>query len=221
MARARAFIRARRPEEIEVRRRAILVAAHALTKEVGATDFSLSELARRSGVSKPNIYRYFESREEVLLQVWVEEVRALRDGLEHAFGRARRSDVTTTARIIVAGFAGLPQLGELMALVAPFIERNLSVDAIVKAKRTLVELLSGIAALLHARLPTLSLAECSWAASAIATYVAGLWPGTHPGPVVAKALERPDLAGVCLDFERDFTKFLEVLFAGLLAKKAR
>lgn len=219
MATPRPFVRARRPEEIAVRRAAILRAARALIHEVGATDFSLSELARRSGVSKPNLYRYFESLEEVLLQVWIEEVRAFKEGLAAAFARTRRHDVATTVRIIVTGFVARPLLGELTALAAPLVERNLSVEAIVTAKLTLVELIGDVAALLHARLPKLLLADCAWAASAIATHVAGLWPGAHPGPVARRAFERPEISALCPSFERDFARFLEVLFAGLLARR--
>jgi hypothetical protein len=53
------------------------------------------------------------------------------------------------------------------------------------------------------------------AAGAIAIYVAGIWPAVNPAPIVAEVLARPELAGMQPDFERDFTRFVEVLFAGL------
>src|SRR5712692_5405304 len=83
--RRRTFRRARRPEEKEVRRQQILAAARKLLAGRGVGELSLNELARRAGVSKPNVYRYFESREDVLLQVWVDEVRELGGRLEQAF----------------------------------------------------------------------------------------------------------------------------------------
>src|SRR3954464_1120699 len=67
------FHRGRKPEDKEVRRRAILDAARELAREAGAFDLSLNELGRRSGVSKPNIYRYFESREDILFQLYLAE----------------------------------------------------------------------------------------------------------------------------------------------------
>ncbi len=73
--RRRKFQRARRPEE--VRRQQILTAARTLLAERGVSELSLNELARRSGVSKPNVYRYFESREDVLLQ-WRRVARGAR-----------------------------------------------------------------------------------------------------------------------------------------------
>jgi AcrR family transcriptional regulator len=209
------FLRARKPEEKEVRRQALLAAARALMQESGAVEFSLSELGRRSGVSKPNIYRYFESREEVLLEVWVEEVRGLATALESAFGRLPVGDVSATAQAIVDAFTARPQLCELLAIVSPVLERNLSAGAILTAKRTLAALTVQWAAQLHGRLPAIALPDCAWAASTIATYVAGIWPAVRPGPALAEVMALPELCGMQPRFARDFLRFVEVLFAGL------
>ncbi len=217
----RKFQRARKPEEKEIRRQAILKAARRLMSEVGSVELSLTELARRSGVSKPNIYRYFESREEVLLHVWVEEVRELSNRLDASFAAVPVGDIAATAKAIVAAFAAQPRLCELTSIVSPVLERNLSADAIVGAKRTLAGLSLRIGQLLHERLPSISLDDCAWAASAAGIYVAGIWPAANPGPVAAEVFARPDLAGMKPAFTRDFTRFLEVLFSGLVRPKAR
>src|SRR4051812_43105559 len=150
------FQRARKPEEKEVRRQAILAAARRLMAEVGSIELSLSDLARRSGVSKPNIYRYFESREEVLLQVWIEEVRELGRRLEARFAEVPVGDQRAVAAAVVDSFAAQPRLCELTSIAAPLLERNLSAQAIAAAKRTLGELLHPIASLLHQRLPKIA-----------------------------------------------------------------
>ena len=82
------FQRARKPEEKDERRRAILLAARDLAREVGARELSLNELGRRSGVSKPNIYRYFESREEVLFRLFVHELEEVVGEVEESLGSA-------------------------------------------------------------------------------------------------------------------------------------
>jgi AcrR family transcriptional regulator len=211
----RVFERARKPEEKEVRRRAILTAARRLMSEVGSIDLSLSELARQSNVSKANIYRYFESREEVLLQVWVEDVRELSEHLDLALARVRKNDARGTAAVIAHAFVARPRLSELTSIVSAIIERNLSVDAIATAKQTLLTVTGRFADLLHRTLPALTLADCGWAASAIAIHVAGLWPGSHPGPAAAQVLARPEFAGMRPNFEGDLKRFVEVTLRGL------
>jgi AcrR family transcriptional regulator len=214
------FQRARKPEEKEVRRQAILTAARRLMSEVGSIELSLSDLARRSGVSKANIYRYFESREEVLLQVWIEEVRELGQRLEARFAEVPVGDQHAVAAAVVDGFVAQPRLCELTSIAAPLIERNLSAEAIFAAKLTLAELLAPVATLLHQRLPQISVADCAWVAQTVGVYVAGVWQAANPGPVAAKVLARPELAAMRHDFRGNFVRFLEVLLAGLSARPA-
>jgi AcrR family transcriptional regulator len=104
--RRRKFTRARRPEEKEVRRQQILTAARTLLAERGVSELSLNELARRSRVSKPNVYRYFESREDVLLQLWVDEVRELGERLERAFAFER--DLSRRLSVLIEGLRRAP-----------------------------------------------------------------------------------------------------------------
>ncbi len=212
------FQRARKPEEKEIRRQAILKAARRLVREVGSLEFSLSELGRRSRVSKPNIYRYFETREEVLLSVWVEEVAELTTALEAALAAVPVGDSAGVVGAIVGAFASQPMVCELTSICAPVLERNLTVEPIVAAKQTLAALSQTIAGLLHARLPTLPLADCGWLAASTATYVAGLWPAAQPGKNAEEAYARPALAGMKPLFERDLRRFLEVLLRGLTVR---
>jgi AcrR family transcriptional regulator len=213
------FQRARKPEEKEVRRQAILKAARKLLGEVGTSELSLSELARRSGVSKANVYRYFESREDVLLQLWIEEVRELGERLEGAFAKLAPGDANGVIAAVVAGFATQPKLCELMSIASPVLERHLSAHAIVSAKQNLATLTAHIAGLLHARIPEIPIEDCAWLAGAASTWVAGIWPAVNPPPAVVEALSRPEPAAMQPAFERDFTRLLSVLVKGLLPRR--
>ena len=65
------FQRARRPEQKEERRlRLLTVARAALVSGVAIEGLSLSSIARDAGMAKANTYRYFESREALLRDVW-------------------------------------------------------------------------------------------------------------------------------------------------------
>ena len=57
------FQRARRPEQIEARRCAILDAARAMLGSRPVADISLRELSESVGLAKSNVLRYFDSRE--------------------------------------------------------------------------------------------------------------------------------------------------------------
>jgi len=65
--------RARRPEQTAARRKEILNAAKALFAELEYEEISLNAIAREAGFSKPNVYRYFSTREEIFLAIFEEE----------------------------------------------------------------------------------------------------------------------------------------------------
>jgi TetR/AcrR family transcriptional regulator len=211
----RTFRRARRPEEKERRRQQILTAARTLLAGRGVGELSLNELARRAGVSKANVYRYFESREDVLLHLWVDEVRELGQHLEHAFTSLTPGDVNGVVAAVVATFRAQPLLCELTSIASPVLERNLSAAAILRAKTNLATLTVQIAGLLHRRLPFLSLEDCSWLGSSAATWVAGIWPAVNPSAAVVAALSRAELSAMQPVFDRDLARLLKVLIEGL------
>ncbi len=161
------------------------------------------------------MYRYFESREDVLLQLWVDEVRELSERLEHAFMPLMPGHVDGVIAAVVSAFSAQPMLCELTSIASPVLERNLSTEAIVRAKTNLATLTVQIAGLLHMRLPFLSLEDCSSLASSAATWVAGMWPTVSPSAAVVEALSRAELLAMQPVFERDFSRLLSVLIEGL------
>jgi AcrR family transcriptional regulator len=210
------FQRARRPEQKDARRRAILDAARELLREVGPIELSLNELGRRSGVSKPNIYRYFESREDVLLQLFVAEIEELVAEIEAELGKPRaRVGTVAIAKKISRAFLARPLACQLLGMVSSIIEHNLSAAAIAASKREVRSVSLRFAAVLVRVMPELSEGEAVWAVMTIALYVAGLWPAAHPSAAAEEALAAPELSGLRVDAEKDLPRFVETLLAGL------
>jgi len=76
------FQRARSPERKQLRRMAILQAASDVLARDGIEATSLNAIARQAGMVKSNIYRYFESREEILLRLMLLDLSDLNGDLE-------------------------------------------------------------------------------------------------------------------------------------------
>jgi AcrR family transcriptional regulator len=85
---AETYQRARRPEQKLERRDAILGAARALALRDGVRAVSLADIAARVGIHKSALLRYFETREQIFLELtaaaWAEWVAALHAGLDQA-----------------------------------------------------------------------------------------------------------------------------------------
>jgi AcrR family transcriptional regulator len=208
------FQRARTPQEKEIRRTVILETARQLVNEKGPIELGLNEIARNAGISKPNIYRYFESREEILFQLFVEEFSNFIKELENELG-SQRSSIRIVATSMTKQFLNRPLLCQILGMVASVIEYNLSVNAITKEKEELSKLYGRMSAVLHSALFWLSKEDSVWLASAITLYVASLWPASHPSPNSIFVLQQPEFNKLSINVERDLARFVEVILTGL------
>ena len=137
------YQRARREAEKAERREAMLAAAGVLLRTTGFEGFSMSALARQAGIAKGTLYLYFETREEVLLALYVETLaawsRALLAGL-----RRGTSDEAFVALFRATSLAD-PNFLTLRARLESVIEHNVSLERLVEAKREMRELLGELA----------------------------------------------------------------------------
>ncbi|MGC4001303.1 MAG: TetR family transcriptional regulator [Anaeromyxobacter sp.] len=209
------FQRARKPEEKEVRRRAILQAARDLAREVGPMALGLNELGRRSGVSKPNIYRYFESREEILFRLYAAELQEVVEALEARLGAGQ--ELPAVAGALAREHLARPLLCQLAGMVASILEHNMSAEAIAGVKAEILALYPRAVAVLRRALPWLPEADAVFALQAIELHLGSLWPVSNPSRAAREVLSRPEFAPLCADAGRDFPRFIEVLLAGLRA----
>ena len=113
MATPDSFQRARRPEQKEERRVHLLLTARAaLHGGMEVSELGLNELARRAGMTKSNVYRYFENREALLLALLEEE--AVRWRAELGARLATGSAPSGSAQQVAQAFAGATAASPLM-----------------------------------------------------------------------------------------------------------
>ena len=85
-------------------RAALVEAALSLIEEKGPTGFTLSEAAKRAGVTPAAVYRHFEGREELIAEAARQGYEIFADLLEYAWNKG---DVTDLARFEAVGRAYL------------------------------------------------------------------------------------------------------------------
>jgi len=216
------FQRARRPEQKQQRRAAILEAADQLRAEDGADAVSLTAIARRAGLAKSNVYRYFESREQIFLTLLVDDVRGWAGEVAGALGPlAGRNSPAAAAEIIAGSFVNLPRLCELYSVLCRDFEHNVSPEtALDFTTRTSVDAV-GVADVLHRAVPSISAERCLWAVRAVFALVSGLWPLSRLSPAVEAAPSAPELRLQRPDFNRDLSSAVRALLYGLQVESWR
>jgi AcrR family transcriptional regulator len=224
---ATTFQRARSDEQRAARSQAILDAAASMLEEMPVADVSLNELSRRVGLAKSNVLRYFDSREAVLLELLAGSVREwlahLAAELPAAVGRRagfkRRAERLAAA--ITESLTERPVLCDLMSAQAAVLERNVSVDAVLRHKLEALAEAEAFTGLVRDALPELS-EDDAW------RYVAGawlmtsaLWAHACPPQAVLEAQAADErLARTHLEFPDALTDYLTTLAVGLHARAA-
>lgn len=207
------FQRARRPEQIEARRRAILAAARELLAERPVAAISLRELSCRVGLAKSNVLRYFDSREAIFLEIldsaWTDWLDDLAEALgepgpaEPGFAREER-----IAGTIAATLTGRRVLCELLSARTPVLERNIPEEFARGFRRRAAAHTERLGVLVGARVPELPAEDVRHFAHGVVVLVAGSWPAAHPA-----AAAGPGEPGFGL------AEGLTNLLAGLLARQ--
>jgi AcrR family transcriptional regulator len=125
--------RARTAQQKSDRRAAILAAADRQFRQSGFEAFSMSTLARDSGVAKGTLYLYFATREEVLLALHNGLLKSWCADLAAALGA-----VTSDADFVELFFRTMrrdPIFLQLVARLYSVIEHKVSQGALLESKR--------------------------------------------------------------------------------------
>jgi len=213
-----AFIRARTPEAKAKRRAAILAAARAMLAQGGLEATTLSAIATEAGTTKSNIYRYFESREEILMRVLTEDLRHASEDISQALTKPRA--LPEVAAALANGLAANPRLCLLISITASTLEHNISTDTLREIKRDLITSLETTAKALQTTIPTLSGDQAKNAVHFLWTLTIGLWPHSTPGPALAALYNEPEFSRFKQDFRTALVFSTETMLRGLSRPRA-
>ncbi len=217
MAAKKTWKRARKPAQKAERRREILKAAAALLDAGGLDATGLNAIARQAGIAKANIYRYFESREAVLLELLLDEERAFLSSLHEALRPlAGSADSDAVAAAFATAIVARPRFCVLFAALAGVLEQNVSADTVLRFKRAMQGLLPPVLEALVAAVPALGLEGAYRFSAQLVMAAGGFWPHCHPAPVVQEVIARPEFAAMRFDFESLLRAHGAALLRGML-----
>jgi AcrR family transcriptional regulator len=217
---AETFQRARRPEQKLQRQDAILDAARDLALRDGVRNVSLADIAARVGIHKSALLRYFETREQIFLELaadawlgWARELHARLDA-------AAPGSAGLVADVFARSFSDRPVLCDLIAHTPLNLERNVSPEAVRRYKQTSLGVVSEAAVLVRSVLPELTLAECREFVATLASLAGSLWQIANPVPALAALYASdPELAQACVDLAPRLRRTAEILLAGLITSR--
>jgi len=220
------YQRARRPEQKLERRDAILGAARELALRDGVRAVSLADIAARVGIHKSALLRYFETREQIFLeltaQAWREWTAALHAELDGAAPGSPVSDsAALVAEVFASSFGDRPLLCDLIAHTPLNLERNVSPEAVRRYKLTSLAAVDEAGGIVQRVLPALTPAECGEFVAALASLAGAVWQIANPVPALAELYASdPALIRACVDLTPRLRRTAEILLAGLIPSRS-
>ena len=199
------FQRALQPEQKELRRAHVLAVARTLLESgVDLHALSLNELARRAGMAKSNVYRYFETREAVLLALLWEELLAWWDHTKATYRKPGKGDaLDALVRHLAKTLAQRPRLCALITATPSVLERNLGEETIRELKTRFVHALRDMGRTLAALVPALTAEQYAELLYDATVVVTGLYPNAYPGHASAHVTAEPAFKLLRRDMSRD------------------
>ena len=207
------FKRARTDEQIAQRRKEILINAKQLCIEHGVTDWSFNELGRRCSISKSNLYRYFMSREEVLMRLLASEMESFVGSLDK---RVVGKDLTLSvfSKIVATEYRQHPLFCQLLSVAPSILEHNIDIETAADIKRAMIELMQPHITTFSSALDWIADEDAAMVSRTIAIYAAGLWPIANPSKTIQQLAARPEFECIRFDFETELARFIKTLLLG-------
>jgi AcrR family transcriptional regulator len=217
---AETFQRARRPEQKRRRQDAILDAARDLARRDGVRNVSLADIAGRVGIHKSALLRYFETREQIFLELTAAAWREWAQALHAELDQAERGSADLVADTFAGSFGDRPLLCDLIAHTPLNLERNVSPEAVRRYKLTSLGAVEEAAALVQRVLPALTVDEGREFVAALASLAGAVWQIANPPPALAELyVSDPDLGHACVDLVPRLRRTAEILLAGLIPSR--
>ncbi len=133
------FERARTTEQIESRIQEILNSAIEIYENEGLERINFLAISKKTNFTRPTIYKYFETKEEILLRLTLYYMEKVVAYIENAFAEDREYEKEEVATVLTEAFMYTPQFMELYSMLFTVIEKNVSVEALATFKKDIVK----------------------------------------------------------------------------------
>ena len=208
--------RARSAEQKAVRFKEILEAAYSLFEKESYEQISLNGIARCAGISKPNIYRYFCSREEIFLKIFEEEFWGWLDELIEAAGEfSSKSSCREIAEKIADITANRKKLLRLAPYLLLSLEKSASFKEVYEFKKKGLEAKKKLGEVLYANIPHIFSPSSADRFNVVFSVISGLSPMEFRSGALKKVMEMPEFNCYSVSFRNSFADTMEVILLGM------
>jgi len=193
----------------------LLAAARDLLEETNPSDVSLAAICGKAGLVKSAVYRYFESREDILAEVLLEDLKAFQMEFRETMKTVEPDDIRMVAHKFAEITASRLRMASLNSQMASILERNISSERLFTVKLQMLELFGGWVETLAIALPSFGPEKSRDAAQMLYLQISAFYSVSNPDQKIAKVLERPELVTFKTDFQTELERACRAILLGI------
>jgi AcrR family transcriptional regulator len=206
-------------EDKAERRQEILDAVEALYLKHPDRMPSVAEVAEKAGVAKGTVYLYFPSKEEMLLALHERHVESFFAALGKKLREPGPFDFDDIFQVTHRNLIRVPGYLPLTSRCFGMMDREIPIDTAVAFKARVAQMLMAAGAGLERHFKALAPGAGLLLLMHSYALIVGLWQLVHPNERFGKAMSRPEVKVLMLDYEREVEKALRALWAGEMNAK--
>lgn len=195
------FERARTNEQINSRKSEIIKACSELYDELGYDGLNLKLISTKTSIGRSTIYTYYQTKDEILLDVLLEEIRLWSESLKKQFNQKDQLSKHDLADIITNCFVKHLRLLNLLSLLYSTLENKTGLDKLAEFKKSLFQYILPFSEAILKYNPNTSEDNLNQLFTAISSYVIGLYPMCHPTDFQREAMKQSGVSHITLDFK--------------------
>ncbi len=186
------FMRARTPEQITSRQEEIINACDILFSQSGYEGVTFKAISEMTTFTRPSIYNYYKTKDEVLLDLLARELQRWQASLLEVMNNTAKMTKEQYSGFLTKTLLAHEKMLKLLSILYSVLEINSSVEKIADFKKV-THALDTIFASLDKYFPDAAPENKATFISTFSVYILGLYPISH---LSQKQLEAIQLAGV-------------------------
>ncbi len=198
-----------------MRMQAIRVAARQLALDRGVRNVTLGDIASAVGTAKSNVLRYFGTREEIYLQLLVDDLEQWNRDFAELVERNEVRGAAATATAVAASTAERPLLADLLSQMAGTLEHNVRPERGRDFKIAAIAAAHVFGMTLRAAMPDLSEEQAFEAAAMTSLLTGTIWSTCTTPPEILELLDPSLLELVPATFEPRLQRALHAMYVGI------
>ncbi len=198
------FKRARSEEQFKAREADIINCATDIYEELGFEGVTFSKISEKTNFTRPTIYSYFKTKEEIMLKLTAMYLKKFVLCFEQKFSSDETKTNEFVAKVLCESFSEVEEFIHLYTVLFSLIEKNVSVTALANFKKEVFSYQVTLANLLKSVYTNAKDEDINNFLIGSLCFASGLCPMTKESEIQKQAIELSGTGYVTPDFEKLF-----------------